>query len=222
MQIAFVAILIVALLLALISFTIMGLKHLAHMKALARYAHQRGIHFSREDPFDVPIRYGQFAIISCGHSPRAYNVMYGQLGRWAGRAFTFRYEVGHGTRRTTRHYGIVVLEINPSDGSDLPGVLMWNNGDDQQAPLEVRYGEGDVLCWRFVGNADLAEVLAQSAPALGKKGLNMQIRGNLLMLAMPAFGPGQWDYASWIDEALSIPAALEANAEKLTCRASTL
>lgn len=211
MQIAFVVILMMTLLAASISFTVMGLRHWAHTKSLARHAHKRGILFSREDPFDIPIRFGEFAIISCGHSPRAYNVMHGQLGRWGVRAFTFRYEVGHGTRRTARHYGIVVVEMN----CELSDVLMWNTSVDDQVPLEVRNSNGQVLCWSFVGSKKMADVVSSSALGLGEKGLSIQIRENYLMLAMPDFGSGQWDYTSWIDEVLAVPAALETSNERL-------
>ncbi len=209
MQYAFVGILVVTLLASLISFTIMGLKRSARTRVLAKDSHKRGFRFSREDPFNVPVRFGEFAIISCGHSPRAYNVMYGRLGNWSIRAFSFRYEVGHGTRRLTRRYGIVVI----STEHKLPGVLMWNDGDADQSPLEVKHGEGHIECWSFVGNSKLAEVLGKKAASLGERGLGMQIRGGLLMLSVPALETEQLDYASWIDDAMVIPAAMEEFAE---------
>ena len=215
MQIAFVVILMLTLLAASISFTVMGLRHSAHTRFLAQNAHKRGILFSREDPFDVPVRFGEFAIISCGHSPRAYNVMHGQLEHWPVRAFTFRYEVGHGTKRTTRHYGIVVVEFN----NKLPDVIMWSTVVDDQAPLEVRNSVGNVLCWSFAGSKKVADAVAGSAIALGEKGLGIQIRGDLLMLSMLDTGSRQWDYTSWVDEVMAVPAALEASAERLTSQA---
>jgi hypothetical protein len=203
-QIAFVAILIVALFVAVVSFTVIGLRHSAHTKALAGYAHERGMLFSHEDPFEIPLRYAQFEIISCGHSPRAYNVMYGQLGHWPGRAFTFRYEVGHGTRRMSRRYGVVVLEL----GQNLPDVLMWSRADEQQAPLDIRMGQESCGDWTFLGNGDLAKTLAHYAESLARRGLNIQVRSHSLMLAMPAEGSEKWDYADWLDEALAIADAV--------------
>jgi len=212
MQIAFMAILVVAFLAAVVSFTVIGLRHSAHTKTLSNYAHRRGVLFSHEDPFEIPLRYSQFAIISCGHSPRAYNVMYGQLGHWPGRAFTFRYEVGHGTRRLSRRYGIIVLEL----GQALPDVLMWNQADKPQAPLEVRAGDKNCDDWTFVGDGDLARTLSRSAQALKDRGLNIQVSGRSLMLAMPAQGSEKWDYADWLDDALSIAATATGLGEE-TC-----
>ncbi len=193
----------------------MGLRRSAHTKSLARHAHKWGIRFSSEDPFDIPVRFGEFALISCGHSPRACNVMHGRLREWPVRAFTFHYEAGHGTKRTTRHYGVVVVELS----TKFPDVLMWNTTIDDQAPLEVRNSDGHVLCWSFVGSKKVADAVSDSALAMGEKGLGIQIRGDILMLSMPDFGSGQWDYTTWVDEVLAIPTALQVSYDKLTSRA---
>lgn len=204
MQIAFMATLVIALLAAMISFVVMGIHHLGRARVLARCSHEQGMRFSREDPFNIPKRYRDFALISRGHSPRACNVSHGRIDSWNVRAFEFRYEIGHGTRRLTCHYSAIIIDTQ----IDLPDVLMWNDADAEHAPLAVREGDGRVDCWCFTGNRELAEVLKNATDSLAAEGLSMQVRGAMLMLALPAIHRQQWDYTGWLDAAMQLPGIL--------------
>ena len=197
-------ILVIALLAAMISFVVMGIRHLGRARVLARHSHERGLRFSREDPFNIPKRYRDFALISCGHSPRACNVSHGRIDLWNVRAFDFRYEVGHGTRRMTCHYSAIIIDTR----IDLPDVLMWNDADAEHAPLGVREGDGRVDCWCFTGSCALADVLKNAADSLAPEGLSMQVRGPMLMLTLPAIHRRQWDYTVWMDAAMQFPGIL--------------
>jgi hypothetical protein len=122
---AFEYLLIAVLVAAVISFVVMGLAKVRRSRSLARAAHQRGNRFFRDDPFDVPRRYAKFALISSGHSPCAHNVTDGRLGGRSARAFDFRCELGHGTRRITRHYSVLVV-----GAAECPHrLLMWSDAD---------------------------------------------------------------------------------------------
>ena len=210
MQIAFMATLVIALVAAMISFVVMGTRHLGRSRTLARHSHERGMRFSREDPFGVPERYRDFALISCGHSPRACNVSHGQIDSWNVRAFDFRYEVGHGTRRMTCHYSVIVIDTQ----IDFPNVLMWSDADAEHAPLEVRRSDGHVDCWCFTGSGALADVLRNAAGSLVAEGLSMQVRGSMLMVALPAFHRRGWDYTVWMDTAMKLPCILRDSREQ--------
>lgn len=91
-----------------------------------------------------------------GHSQRASNVTYGRLEDRVVRAFDFRYEGGHGTQRVSRHYEVVVLEVD----RQLPSLLMWSDHDQELAPLVTMGCDGHLVAWNFKGDRDLASVLA--------------------------------------------------------------
>lgn len=160
---------------------IMGALQVRRTRALAGEAHRMELRFSPDDPFDVPRRYADFALVHCGHSPRASNVTYGRVGGCPVRAFDFRYEVGHGTRRSARHYSVIVVETDLS----LPFVLMWHEGDAQAAPLAVRQAGKRRGGWFCLGSDRLAASLADAcAPMTGDR-VSMQTRENAIMLCMP-------------------------------------
>lgn len=137
--------------------------------------------FSADDPFDVPRRYADFALICGGHSPKADNVIYGRLGGRRVRAFDFRYEVGHGTRRMTRHYAVVVVEVE----RDLPRVLMWNDDDAESSPLPTRSADGHIACWSYRGDPEAAVALKNALGDLMSEGASVQTCGTGLMLFAP-------------------------------------
>jgi hypothetical protein len=194
------AILIVALTAAVVSFFVMGLRHHWHGRVMSRYSNEHDLRFNRDDPFGIPLVYRRFALISCGHSPRACNVTHGRVAGRVVRAFDFRYEIGHGTLRVTRRYGVVVVDMETPDHN----VLMWNDSDAQHAPLEVRQIDGHVGCWSFTGDADLAKTLAGHVGPLGADGLSMQARDGLLMLYLPAKGRKLRNYTDWMSEGIEL------------------
>ena len=156
-QYAFVAVLVGVLLAASVSFAVMGLGKMLRRRRLARDAHESGMKFFPDDPYDVPRRYADFAVVSSGHSPCANNVTAGRLGGRALRAFDFRCELGHGTRRLTRRYSVAVAETSLAQAS----LLMWHTGDAELAPMAARDMQGRVGQWSFRGSRALAEAVEE-------------------------------------------------------------
>ena len=155
--------------------------------------------FSPEDPFDVARRYGSFALMASGHSPCVYNVTYGRLDGWALRAFDFRYEVGHGTRRATRHYGVIVAESEQT----MPDVLMWNEQDWQGAPLVAHLADGQIGGWMYVGDPASAARLAGGCRQGIRDMVSLQTLDRVLMLCMPVKHRKQ-DYTDRLAEAIDL------------------
>jgi hypothetical protein len=200
---AFEYLLIAVLVAAVVSFVVMGLAKMRRSRWLARAAHQRGNRFFRDDPFDVPRRYAHFALISSGHSPCANNVTDGRLGGRSARAFDFRCELGHGTRRITRHYSVLVV-----GAADCPQrLLMWSDADAEGAPLVARDAQGHVGGWACTGPADLAALAERACPGLAESGTSIELRDGLLMLAAPA-RQSPLAYAVDLDCALALVAGL--------------
>jgi len=182
LHVAFIVLLIGILLAAVVWFAALGVLQHRRTRMLARKAHELDLRFSDQDPFDVPRRYADFAIVGCGHSPRAHNVTYGRLDGLVVRAFDFRYEIGHGTRRAARHYNVVVMEADAA----LPSILMWNDADVEYAPIALRQGQGRVACWRVLGAESLAAQLGYACNAQADYGISMQTIDRALMLCVPA------------------------------------
>jgi hypothetical protein len=155
---------------------------LQHLRrgALERWAHESGLHFSAEDTFDVPRRCAVFAICSAGHSAQASNITYGRLRGVPVRAFDFRYEVGHGTRRSTRHYSVVLVEA-PAP----PGVVLWNRLDAAQAPAAVQAADGMQGDWSWRGDAAQARRLGEACASLAGSGLSLEARPEGVMICFP-------------------------------------
>jgi hypothetical protein len=181
-QYAFVAVLVGSLAAAVVTFALMGLANVRRTRRLAGAAHRQGRRFFRDDPYDVPRRYADFALISSGHSPRANNVTDGRLAGRSVRAFDFRCEIGHGTRRMTRHYNVMVADVSPP----AEGVLMWPEADADMAPLAARGGDGRVAAWGFSGSGRLAGALASAWPQTAGAEPCIEVRGSVLMVAAPA------------------------------------
>lgn len=175
MHTALPAILIGVWVVAAISMAVMGWRDHRRANALARKAHEMFMKFSIDDPFDIPRRYGPFAVIATGHSVRAGHVTYGRLEGVSVRAFDLRYELGHGTRRSTRFYGVIALE-SPADLGD---VLLWNQREDQAVPVAAQMNEGRLDGWSFRGDRALAERLADCCQAF--RVVSAQSRGNTVM-----------------------------------------
>jgi hypothetical protein len=197
------AMMVVALLATVVYIVVLGIRQWLQARKLSELAGKRSLRFSRDDPFDLPEALAEFALMKCGHSCRASNVAYGRLDELAVRAFTFRYEVGHGTRRMTRHYGVVVADV----ARELPELLMWNQHDADHAPADFHQTDRQVDCWTYTGNNVLADIVSDSAGALGEKGLSVQVRGKTVMLALP----GRQDYTAWLDPARRLLDAMAAD-----------
>ncbi|MGA2265235.1 MAG: hypothetical protein ABSH10_02255 [Phycisphaerae bacterium] len=148
---------------AAIAFVVGGARQVRRRNRLARAAHEADLMFSVEDPFGVPRRYADFALISAGHGARATHVTYGRLGGLPIRAFDFRYEIGHGTRRHTRHYGVVVVEVE----SPLSPFLLWSRRDGEWAPLAVQQADSVSDGWSCRGEG-VAWALAQLSGDLAR------------------------------------------------------
>jgi len=187
LQIAFMVLLSGVLAAAVVSCAVMGLLQIRRTRVLAREANKLGMRFSRDDPFDVSRRYANFALMSSGHSLRASNVIYGRLSRRPVRAFDFRYEVGHGTRRVTRRYSVVVMETD----RQLPRLLMWHDRDAGDAPLEARQGDGHLACWTYRGSDDLAASARDACLALADDAVSIETSGTSLMAFSSAGSRGR-------------------------------
>jgi len=121
LQLAFLGILTLALAAGTAVLFWMGLAQRRRRRSLARTAHEMGMIFSAEDPFDFTRRYGRFTLASAGHSPRAENVIHGRRRGWPLRALDYHFEAGHGPPRLTRRYGVIVVETDLEVGS----ALLW-------------------------------------------------------------------------------------------------
>jgi hypothetical protein len=198
------AILTVALLATVVSFVVMGIRQNCHTRRLARQADEQGLHFSPDDPFDIPERYRRFALLSCGHSPRARNVTHGRLDALPLRVFEFCYEIGHGTRRTTCRYTAVIVDLQ----TEVDDLMMWNHSDAEQAPLETRQVHGDVGCWSYCGATHLANRLSRTAGGLASEGLSLQVRDSEVLFCLPGTQTRGRDYFTWLNEAVSLVHAI--------------
>jgi len=180
-QLLFQVLLIGVLAAAVCVFAVMGLLQYYRTRSLGRHANEAGLRFSPADPFRIPCRYADFALIGRGHSVRAENVTYGWLNGWPIRAFDLRYEIGHGTRRITRHYHVFVAET----AGALPSVLMWNLHDAEASPLVFRQAGEQKACWDCLGNEKLIDAFVEICRPLADRGLSLQISGLTLMFCMP-------------------------------------
>jgi hypothetical protein len=177
----FTLLLIGVLIASVISFVVMGLRQLHRTNSLARKAHEMELHFSPSDLFDVPRRYGGFALISNGHGPRACNITHGRIRSSPVRAFDFRYEIGHATRRMTRHYAVIAVQA----GMALGEVMMWNIADAGAAPVSSGLGARRVGDWMCSGDRELAHVLAAECGSFGDEGLSVEVRNDTIMFCLP-------------------------------------
>lgn len=183
------ALLIAVLLAAIAGIAVMAASQARRTRLLGRMAYEAGMRFSRDDIFDVFTRYGDFAIIRAGHSPRANNVTYGQYEGLPVRAFDFRYEIGHGGGRLTRTCGLVLAELE----QPLPCSAIWSDVD-ADAVLEARCPAGRLAGWSLTGESHLARKLCEACIAAGVEGVSMQTSGNRMMLITPLLKTRQ-DYA---------------------------
>ena len=163
-------------------FAVMAFRRHRRTARLAQKAYQLNMRFAAADPFDIPRRFSRFAVISGGHSPSASNVSYGRIDGCPVRAFDFRYEAGHGTRRQTRHYGIIAIEVP----DPLPEVLMWADSDARAAPADARRRDRRLGAWSFRGDEGLARTLAEACAGLDERVGGIQALGTAVLVSMPA------------------------------------
>ena len=169
---------------AVVSCVVMGLTKARRSRWLAGLAHEKGRRFFRDDPYDIPRRYAGFALISCGHSPRANNVTDARLGGRPARTFDFRAELGHGARRQTRYFCVAVTEA-PAVGGE---VLLWHDGDREFAPLAARLSMGRVGPWSYRGPRSLAAGVISACEASEDEPVCVEVREDTVMIAAPAGG----------------------------------
>ncbi len=202
MQTLFVLLLICVLVSCLAAMAAMGVMQCKRSNRLARKAYDRQLHFAMIDPFDIPRRYEGFALVSCGHSSLAHNITHGHVGGCPIRAFDFRYEVAHATRRVARHYIAVVAETDNA----LPRLVMWHEQDHAAMPLthigrSVRMGS-----WYCIGQGDvLTGLVGRLEKLFGDGVVNVETRGASLMICSPVTAPKQ-DYC---DILVMLPELLE-------------
>jgi len=181
MQIAFIVLLTGAFLAAVACFLHMGLRQVRRTRLLANKAAAMGLRFSAKDPFEIPVRYADLAPVLSGHSARALNVTYGRLNGWPVKAFDFYYELGHGTRRVSRHCVMALAET----ATPLPFALMWNDDDAEWAPLPARRIESRTPPWACRGDKALIELIASICRPFAAEKLSIQSCQRVLMLCTP-------------------------------------
>lgn len=201
---AFVAGLVAVLLAASVAFIVMGMAKVRRRRRLARQAHERGLKFFPEDPYDVPRRYADFAVISSGHSPCANNVTAGGVGARPVRAFDFRCELGHGTRRTTRLCSVAVGEAR----LDLGNLLMWHTDDAELAPLAAGASGVTMGPWNCIGSPDLARAVMAACEPIAEARPSVEVRGPVVLVAAPV-SRAVSHYALGVEDMASILDALE-------------
>lgn len=181
MQFAFPLILIVALGAGMVVLAWMGCSRRRRLTALARTAHEMGMRFSPDDPFDLTRHYSGLILASAGHSGRAENVIFGRYDGWALRAFDYYFEVGHGTRRLSRRYGIIAADTD----LDLPDVLMWSGDDSEHIPLAVSSPLGRSGRWLIITGMAFAPTLAEAFSNYPDRPIDLQIDNGSVMICSP-------------------------------------
>lgn len=181
MQALFVLLLIAVLAVSVLVFLAMGLSQRRRKRQLARQAHRAGMRFYSDDPFDLPRRYAGFAVMSAGHSHQASNITQGRLDIMPIRAFDLRYEVGHGTRRTTRHYTVVAADVPEA----APSAIAWHMDDLAAAPLLVAATGHRRGSWRCIGDLESLEILTAACAGLASNPVSIQCSGKSLLICIP-------------------------------------
>lgn len=189
--------LVAILLVAFAMFVIKGYLRNRRNRRFARRIVAKGLRFSIDDPFDIYHRYQKFAVINGGHSPIAEQVASGRLDDWSVRAFNFHCEVGHGTRRETRYYSIVVFETP----QPLPEFCLWSQMNAEMAPLEFRTSAGKLDGWRYSGDERIAKSLAEAMSGENMHNGLVQLNGNAVMFCLPQSAKMEVCFADWIGRA---------------------
>lgn len=177
MQTALIAILS----LATLTLLVLAAAQWRRRRRLARLAHELGLNFFSNDPYDLPRRYAAFTLMQAGHGAYADNVMFGRMGGWSLRAFDYRYEAGHGPHRLVRRHSVVAADA----ATALPAVLAWQEPDGRPdspvaAPVALMGGH-----WRVAGNSDVGRRLAGCWRLEGGDPACIEARDELLLFSVP-------------------------------------
>jgi hypothetical protein len=201
---AMMAILVVALVATVLYIVAMGIRQRRQARTLARLTAELSLRFSRDDPLELPEALSEFSLVAGGHSARASHVAYGRLDEMDVAAFNFRYEVGHGTRRLTRHYSMFLARV----GHDLPPVVMWNTRDPDVTPVDMHRVDQHVAGWACTGSRILADIVKDTAGELAGKGLSVEVRHRQMLLALPGRQSAWWNYTTWLQPAREVVGSL--------------
>lgn len=193
--------------LAVACFALVYLRQRRRVRRLADRAREAGMSFSRDDVFELPVRYAGMALVGGGHSPWAANVTHGQFEGLAVRSFDLRLEAGHGPRRLLRQYAVTVVET----GGPLSELILWNSRFAEDAPLQARRVDGKAGEWAFRGPAPSAETLAEACEGLESRLVCLQLHGGALLAA--AVTAKRLDYGLSADELAGLVRAVR----KLHC-----
>ena len=170
---------------ALAWFAVLGIAHHRRTNRLAVNAHRAGLQFSMGDPFGVPLRYADFALVASGHSSRASSVTFGRLGQSAIRSFDLHYELGHGTQRATRHLRGVAIETP----YDLPPLQLWHDSFPGPLPLSAASSATADGPWRHAGLPEFATAVLAVLPGIGAPVYTCQAQGGTILLFLPLSAP---------------------------------
>lgn len=191
----------VPLVIAVTIFTAVGLRQWRRRGRMARKSGTLGLRFSVDDPFDIPRRYAELALMGSGHSLTAENVTYGYLENRPARAFDLHYEIGHGTRRLMRRYGGVLLEMPRA----LPELLVWRPSLEWTLPMDC---DDRIGSWSYIGPRDLALAALDAGLADAPDGGCFQVRASVLLLGVPR-ERFSTDYFGLLPTFLKVAQALE-------------
>lgn len=187
MQETFVFLLIAVLTGAIVSIVVLGVIQVRRSRRLSTLAYQKGMHFSVDDPFGIPIRYGMFSLVISGHSCRAHNVTHGYIDSVPVRAFDFHYEVGHATRRAARQYSVIVVDMP----FQLPDLLLWHKDDLEAAPVALAVQPFDAGRWLGRGDQKFSRSLVQYAKWLDQDKGSVECCQSQMMIALPLLKQSQ-------------------------------
>ncbi len=168
----------VPLVIAVMIFTAVGFRQWRRRARVARKSGELGLRFSVDDPFDIPRRYAELALMGSGHSLTAENVTYGYMENRPVRAFDLHYEIGHGTRRLMRRYGCVLLEMP----RPLPELLVWRPSREWTLPMDCDERIGP---WSYIGPRDLALAALDAGLADAPDGGCFQVRASVVLIGVP-------------------------------------
>lgn len=186
----------------------LGLTQRRRRRRLARFAHETDLRFSADATFDLVGRYGDFVLVSAGHSPRVENELAGRRKGWQFRVFDYHFEAGHGPGRVLRRYSVMMADADV----DLPRTLLWHGADVQQAPLAARYPSRRAGPWYLIDGQARAEAVAEALGDLADEPVSAQTRGRSVMLCCARrLRPA--DASRWIDAAVT---ALTAAKDRLS------
>ena len=173
-------------------FMILGMRLRLRRRRLVQRCGARGLEFVSGDPFSAPRLFSDFALMSAGHSPRAENVAQGRCAGGRLQSFDLSYEVGHGIRRSSRNYTVVIVEGD----HNLADVLMWHPDDAAGAPLRAAQAEQTAGPWVFRGDGATAERLADASGVLSDLSASVQVVRGALMISAPIRSRGTYESLS--------------------------